>query len=94
MVDAFAKADPYIKIPGTVTDKHPDGLYRLSECVFDTVALSNLNDSIIYLIETNVAPELQPAKEILEKVRTRQFVRICFYVDPSTLLTVVGSMTV
>jgi hypothetical protein len=39
------------------------------------MALSNLNDSVIYLIETSTMPELKPAQEVLMKIRTRQFVR-------------------
>jgi hypothetical protein len=68
------KADPYIKITGTKTSEHPDGLYRMSECIDDPMALSNLNDSIIYLIESDSRPELKEAQDILEKCRARDFV--------------------
>lgn len=68
------EADPYIRIPGTPTNKHPDGRYRMSECVEDPAALSNLNDSVIYLIETSTSPELEKAREILRRLHRREFV--------------------
>ena len=72
----MVEADPYILIPGSVTDKHPDGLYRMSECVEDPAALSNLNDSVIYLIETSTRPELAKANQILQRIRRREFVSV------------------
>jgi hypothetical protein len=73
-VDALEKADPYIKIPGSVTASHPDGLYKMSECVEDPAALANLNDQVVYLIETSTLPEMKPAQEIIHRLRARQFV--------------------
>lgn len=72
----MVEADPYILIPGSVTDKHPQGLYRMSECVEDPAALSNLNDSVIYLIETSTRPELAKANQILQRIRRREFVSV------------------
>ena len=68
------EADPYIRIPGTRTQQRPDGLYRMSECVEDPAALSNLNDSVIFLIETSTQPELKNAQDILHRLRRREFV--------------------
>lgn len=75
LVDAMLEADPYILIPGTRNEKFPDGLYRMSECIEDPAALSNLNDSVIYLIETSTRPELVNAQKILNRIRSRDFVR-------------------
>jgi hypothetical protein len=89
-VDALEKADPFLRIPGTKDEgDHADGLYKISECVFDPMALSNLNDSVIYLIETSTMPELKPAQEVLMKIRTRQFVRVFVFIRfyCSSLLT-------
>ena len=41
ITDALIAADPYIQITGTVTEEHPDGKYRMSECIFDMKAMSN-----------------------------------------------------
>lgn len=70
----MVEADPYILIPGTKSEKFPDGLYRMSQCVEDPAALSNLNDSVIYLIETSIQPELKKAQDILQRIRRREFV--------------------
>ena len=74
MVDALEKADPYILIPGTVTSSHPDGKYRMSECVEDPAALSNLTDNVVYVIETSTSDELAPARELIQRIRCRDFV--------------------
>ena len=44
ITDALEAADPYIRVRGQVTPEHPDGLYRMSECVEDMGALARLND--------------------------------------------------
>jgi hypothetical protein len=78
ITDALFLADPYIRISGTSTDAHPDGLYRLSECVDDMDAFSKLNDSILDVISLTQAgsgPEfddLRKAKQIIQRIRTRQ----------------------
>jgi HD superfamily phosphohydrolase len=74
LVDALLLADPYIKIPGSINFKHLDGLYHMSECIDDAVALSNLTDHVVYLIETSGMPELRPAQEILRRIQDRKFV--------------------
>jgi hypothetical protein len=76
LVDALEKADPFILIPGSKTKDKPDGLYRMSECINDPAALSNLNDNIIYTIETSTNPDLKPAQEILNRIRVRDFVSV------------------
>lgn len=38
-MDVLEAADPYVKIRGAVTDKHTDGLYSMSETIFDMTAL-------------------------------------------------------
>lgn len=73
ITDALALADPFIKIPGTKTERFPDGLYKMSECVYDTTALTNLRDDVLAHITTyNQDPALQPAKELLERVVARK----------------------
>lgn len=69
-------ADPYIHIRGSITAKNPDGLYRISECVEDMRALSNLDDSIIQAIKHDLRPELKPAQDIIDRVDRRQLVSL------------------
>jgi hypothetical protein len=73
--DALRLADPFIQIEGTRTDRHPDGLYRMSECIFDMKALSNLDDSIIKVIMHDKRPELAEAKALLQRIERRKLVR-------------------
>ena len=42
LVDAFALADPYFSLPGTVDEKHPDGRWKMSEAVHDCKAFTCL----------------------------------------------------
>jgi hypothetical protein len=72
-VDAFLAADPYIKIPGSVNFHFPDGMYRMSQCVEDPKALSNLSDQIVEVIRLNTSPELKKAREIFDRVDRRDF---------------------
>ena len=64
--DILQIADPVIRIKGKKTDDFKDGLYKISECIYDAEALSNLDDRILYLIENtyNLDPvnnaKLQP----------------------------------
>lgn len=74
MTDALVQADEVIRIPGQVTASHPDGQYRMSECVQDPEALSNLNDQILTVIELSPDPRLKTAQELLRKIQNRQFV--------------------
>lgn len=67
-------ANEVIRIPGQVTPSHPDGLYRMSECVEDPAALSNLNDHILTVIELSSDPRLQRAQQLLKMMQNRQFV--------------------
>lgn len=59
-----------------MTETHPDGLYRMSDCVTDPAALSNLNDQVLTLIELSNDPRLSQAQELLRKVQNRQFVSL------------------
>lgn len=67
-------ADEVIRIPGQITDSHPEGLYRMSECVLDPEALSNLNDHVVTLIELSDDPRLKKSQQLLRMVQNRQFV--------------------
>lgn len=72
LVDAFALADPYFSVPGTVDAKHPDGRWKLSEAVFDCKAYTCLKDSTVDLIMNDPNPKLAPAKAVLERLSRRQ----------------------
>lgn len=72
ITDALKASDPYIKIQGAKTKDHPDGQYRMSECIFDMTAMSNLNDSVIELIKYDPNPGLRHAKEIIRRIEKRQ----------------------
>ncbi len=74
LVDALEAANDYIAIPGSVSSEHPDGLYKMSECIHDALALTNLTDNIIYVIESSTSPELATARELIERIRRRDFV--------------------
>ena len=68
-------ADPVIRIPGSRTAECPSGLYRISECVHDAVALSNLNDSVVDTIKLTNDPNLKRAQDILRRLERRDVVR-------------------
>jgi hypothetical protein len=53
---------------------HPDGKYRMSECVQDPEALSNLNDTVLTLIEHSEDPRLKESQDILGKIHSRKLV--------------------
>lgn len=74
LVDALEKADPYIHIPGTITVDHADGLYKISECIQDPLALSSLDDRVLSMIELDIRPELKEAQMILQRIYSRDFV--------------------
>jgi hypothetical protein len=67
-------ADEVIRIPGQATAAHPDGQYRMSECVQDPEALSNLHDQVLTVIELGADPRLKEAQELLRNVQNRKFV--------------------
>jgi HD superfamily phosphohydrolase len=80
ITDALILANHAISIPGTVTPAHPNGLYKMSECIDDMSAFSKLNDSIIDVIM--LSPELaertasenndlRKAKDIITRIRNR-----------------------
>lgn len=74
MVDALEAANDHIFIPGNITESHPDGLYKMSECIHDAMALSNLSDNIVYVIESSTSEELKKSRELIERIRRRDFV--------------------
>ena len=59
ITDALIAADPYIRITGTVTPEFPEGKYRISECIFDMQAMSNLNDNVIDIIKNDDNPNAE-----------------------------------
>eukprot|EP01034_Spumella_vulgaris_P024574 gene24574-30939_t len=72
ITDALEIADPFVDIRGSVSPSHPEGKYRMSECVHDSEALSNLNDGVLYLIESSWDERLKPAQEIIARIRKRE----------------------
>ena len=72
ITDALRAADPYIMISGSKTKEHPEGKYRMSECIFDMTAMSNLNDSVIEMLKYDPHPGLKQAKEIIRRIEKRQ----------------------
>lgn len=72
LTDALELADPYITIEGSITDRFPTGRYHISEAIYDMKALSNLNDSILELILASTDIKLQPAKDLLYRIKRRQ----------------------
>ena len=39
ITDVLELANDYVKIPGATSEKFPDGLYKISEAIFDIEAL-------------------------------------------------------
>ena len=72
ITDALEAADDYILIRGAVTEAHPDGLYRMSECVESMEALARLNDNILEVIRQDQRPELARAQAILARLERRR----------------------
>ncbi|XP_071173860.1 deoxynucleoside triphosphate triphosphohydrolase SAMHD1-like isoform X2 [Mytilus edulis] len=67
ITDAFIHADKKGIIPGK------DGeLVRLSDCIDDPVAYTNLNDSIFHVILMSTDKELAKSREILQRIERRQ----------------------
>jgi HD superfamily phosphohydrolase len=71
ITDALEAANQHIFIEGSRTAAFPAGLYRISECIYDMQALSNLKDSILDIIRYEHKPELKKAKEILKRIDNR-----------------------
>jgi hypothetical protein len=72
ITDALELANPFIFLEGNKSDRFPEGLYRISEVIYDMKALSNLNDSIVELILASRDEGLQPAKDLLIRIKRRQ----------------------
>lgn len=70
--DAMLEADPHLRVKGDATPAHPDGLYKMSECIDDASALARLNDNVLELIKHDVRPELQRARDILDRLEKRK----------------------
>ena len=70
--DAMLEADPHLRIKGDATPAHPDGLYKMSECIDHASALARLNDNVIELIKHDPRPELQKARDILDRLEKRK----------------------
>jgi hypothetical protein len=77
ITDTLLLADAFIKIPGTTTPAHPDGLYKMSESIDDMDAFSRLTDSIIDVIALTPIPTVGPsadllkAKHLIDRIRNR-----------------------
>ena len=77
--DALELADKYIKIPGTITATHTDGLYLMSQCVEDMQAFHKLTDTILDIIMLTNAPandlfydDLRKSQAIINRIRHRE----------------------
>ncbi|XP_040186538.1 deoxynucleoside triphosphate triphosphohydrolase SAMHD1-like isoform X2 [Rana temporaria] len=66
IMEAFVKADPYIKIQGS------KGKMSISESVEDMEAYTKLTDNMFHQILYSSEPELEEAREILQKVERRE----------------------
>lgn len=73
ITDVLALADPIVRIQGTKTSNHPDGLYKISECYEDPKAYLDLQDDILNVIKRTPDPQLDEARRILERIRKRHF---------------------
>jgi len=72
ITDALLAADPHIRVLGSVSEEHPDGLYRISECVQCMQALARLNDGMLEVIKQDRRPELKQAQDILDRLDRRR----------------------
>lgn len=70
IAEALVLADPYIKIPGT-----GGALRRMSECPDDLEAYWKLGDHLFKQIEHSVLPELQPARDMVHRLHSRNLFR-------------------
>ena len=77
ITDALCLADDFIRIQGTITSRHPDGLYKMSECYTDMKALSNLNDQILEVIKQDRSSDegMIKARRLITRIHTRDLVR-------------------
>lgn len=70
IAEALRLADPFVFLPG----RGPDGevvLRRMSECPTDLQAYWRLGEYLLRSIEHSVSPDLQPAREVIQRLRTR-----------------------
>lgn len=70
--DILELANPYIRIEGSRTASHPEGLYRISECIYDMMAFSRLRDSVLDIIQHTRDPGLEQAKALMARLARRE----------------------
>ena len=76
VTDVMMLANDEIRIPGSKTEKHPDGMYTLSDCIECPKAFCYLKDSILDIIEFEAernpgSDKLRRAKALIERIRKR-----------------------
>lgn len=89
LVDALVLANKHVKIRGTKTREHPDGMYKISETIKDMVAYTKLKDSIVDLIENEPGDSLHDAVVILDRLKQRKLYKHVgsTRIDPSLKIT-------
>ena len=72
--DAILLADPHIIIRGKKNEEHPEGNYKITECIMDPEAYSRLDDNIITLIKMSTLnePDIKKANAILDRIAKRE----------------------
>ncbi|GMH80695.1 hypothetical protein TL16_g08657 [Triparma laevis f. inornata] len=72
--DALVLADPWIPIPNAEGGQ----ALRISQAMSDPGNYVNLKDSVLDMIESSSIPELQRSRDIIRKIRSRQFYKCVF----------------
>jgi hypothetical protein len=80
-------ANDYISICGSITSDHPHGRYKISDCIDDMEAFSNLDDSIVDIILADARAELKPAQDILRRMKNRKLVSCLGFIHLSFCLS-------
>jgi HD superfamily phosphohydrolase len=82
ITDALQLADEFVNIQGTKSPQFPDGMYKMSETIYDMEAFSKLKDTILDHIMLLPADEddasqskLLRAQELITRVRQRDLYR-------------------
>ncbi len=86
--DALCLANDHILITGAASTYSPSGQYKISECIFDMTAFSQLKDSIVDIILHDQNPALLPAKVLLQRIFKRDLVRIFLFIENSVFLSI------
>ena len=63
-------------------------LYKISETIDDMIAYSKLNDSLYYRIYFSTEPELEPARNIIERIEKRQLYKCVGQTKPERGVTI------